>query len=117
MSNKGMMVEEENTTKTAVFSNEYKSNGNYEIYEVTTEKALGAAEKAIRITEVSPFEYPPPIGEIPHVGPVVKPVPTWYPDAFLADFCNEGLLNGMVSENDTISGLLETLCEQGLVKR
>lgn len=70
------MIEEKETTRTAVLSNEYKSNGNYEIYEVTTEKTLGAAEKAIRITEVSPFEHPAPIGEISHVGPVVKPVPT-----------------------------------------
>lgn len=115
MNDKEMIEEEE--TRTAVFSNEYKPNGNYEIYEVTTKKALGVAENGIRITEVSPFEHPAPMGEIPHVGPIVKPVLTWYPDAFLADLCNEGILNGMMSENDTISGLLETLCEQGLIKR
>ena len=105
MSDKKMI---EGTTRTTVFSNEYKSDGNYKMYEVTMKKVLGTAEKAVRITEVSPFEHPTPI---------VKPILTCYPDAFLSDLSNEGLLNGMMSKNDTVPGLLSTLCGQGLIER
>ena len=105
MSDKDMIEE---TKRTAVLSNEYKSNGNYKVFEVTTKKAFETSEKTIRITEVFPFEHPTSI---------VKTVLTCYPDVFLSDLSNEGLLNGMLSENDTVSGLFETLCEQGLIER
>ena len=108
---------EEETTKRVIFSNEFGTDGNYKRVNVITQNTLKAGENALKIIEVSPFDPPSPIEEIPHSSPIVKHVRTRYPDEFLSDLCNEGLLNAMLSEKNNVSGMLEKLCKHGLIER